>query len=648
MKRLAVLGFALSFAAGVLAQPRAPQAAPSSRLIDASQLLRDLQVLSSDDMQGRQLGTPGGEKARAYVADRFAASGLLPFGDTYAQPFTFASGRSGTPTERRGVNVIGRIDGARTSQRYIVISAHYDHVGVRGGQVFNGADDNASGTAALFALGRYFSAHRPSNSLIFAALDGEEAGLRGAQAFVKSPPVEAASIAIDLNMDMIGRDPNDRLFVVGTRQQPFLAPFIERVAATAPVKLVMGHDDPANRDVEDWTRDSDHYAFCQAKIPCLYFGVEDFDQHHRATDDYETITYGFYVRATETMVRVVEEFDRGLDALAAVRGARVGLAGAGAGLGLRGGQDQAAATAAVEEPNASAVEIPVAGGRLAGTLRMPDATAARVPAVLIIAGSGPTDRDGNSAGLPGKNNAYRMLADALAARGVASLRYDKRGLKGSAIEGLKEADLRFETLVDDASAWIALLKKNTRITTVTVVGHSEGSLIGMLAARAGHADGFVSVAGVARAAPEVLRDQLRPQLTPVPALWEASEHILEALQAGTTVDTVPAPLAALYRPSVQPYLISWFKYIPSIELSHLDIPVLILQGTTDIQVMVGEARALYALKPDARLVIVDGMNHVLKMVPADRAQQLASYSDPTLPIAREVPATISDFVRSLK
>jgi hypothetical protein len=290
------------------------QAAVSSKLIDAPQLLLDLKTLSADDMEGRLVGSPGGAKARAFVIDRFKALGVRPFGDSYEQPFTLA-GRGGQ-ADRQGVNVIGRIDGTKTPAQYIVISAHYDHIGVRNGQVANGADDNASGTAGLFALAKYFSTHKPANTLIFAAFDGEESGLRGARAFVAKPPVDATSIVIDLNMDMIGRDPKDLLFVVGTYTQPGLKPFIESIATKATVKLVMGHDDPekarqnpGNDQFEDWTSQSDHKAFCDAKIPCLYFGVEDFEQHHKVTDDYETMTHDFYVRAVETMVRAVEEFD---------------------------------------------------------------------------------------------------------------------------------------------------------------------------------------------------------------------------------------------------------------------------------------------------------------------------------------------------
>ena len=289
MKRLTLT--LLVLLAGAWTQAPPPRVRPSTT-IDSAQLLRDLQTLSSDEMQGRQVDTPGGEKARA-------------------QPFTFA-GRSGG-AERRGVNVIGRIDGTRQPRRYIVVSAHYDHIGVNrtSGDVNNGADDNASGTAALFALAKYFSAHPPVNSLIFAALDAEEVGLQGARAFVARPPVDIASIALNLNMDMIGRDPDDKLFVVGTRRQPALKPIIESLAARVPVKLLVGHEDPAQK--EDWTQDSDHYEFMKAGIPALYFGVEDFAQHHRPTDDYETMTHDFYIRVVETMVEAVRAFDARLD-----------------------------------------------------------------------------------------------------------------------------------------------------------------------------------------------------------------------------------------------------------------------------------------------------------------------------------------------
>jgi hypothetical protein len=318
-RRLGATAVSVSLALGisiviVAASHQSP--APIARhsdLFDSAQLLQDLRVLSADDMQGRRVDTPGGAKARAYLRQRLKASGVAPFDATFEEPFAFTMGRGGTQTTVHGVNVVGHIDGAKTPGRYIVVSAHYDHLGVENGVVYDGADDNASGAAALCSVAAYISAHRTANSVIFVAFDGEEEGLRGAQAFVKAPPVPAASIGIDLNMDMIGRDPNDKLFVVGIHRQPNLRPFVEHVAAAAPVKLLIGHDTPGEK--EDWTDESDHYAFMQAHIAALYFGVEDFDQHHQPTDKFETMTFDFYVRAVETMIQAVKEFDAHLDAV---------------------------------------------------------------------------------------------------------------------------------------------------------------------------------------------------------------------------------------------------------------------------------------------------------------------------------------------
>ncbi len=296
-------------------------------------------------------------------------------------------------------------------------------------------------------------------------------------------------------------------------------------------------------------------------------------------------------------------------------------------------------------PAASAVELSTPSGTLSGTLVLP-AGSGRVPVALIVAGSGPTDRDGNSAMLPGKNDAYRMLADALAAQGIASVRYDKRGIAGSRAAGGREDDLRFGTLVHDAALWIAKLRNDFRFTTITVIGHSEGSLIGMLAARAGRADGFVSIAGPGRPAGDVIREQLRAQLANAPALLKASEAILASLEAGRTTAEVPAGLGALFRASVQPYMISWMAYAPAAELARVTVPRLIIQGTTDVQVPVTDAQALKAAAPAAELRVIDGMNHVLKTV-TDQARQPASYVDPTLPLAADLGPAVVAFVRGL-
>lgn len=296
-----------------------------------------------------------------------------------------------------------------------------------------------------------------------------------------------------------------------------------------------------------------------------------------------------------------------------------------------------------DSATSQSVRLETATGVLHGTLLVPGGPGAH-PVALIIAGSGPTDRNGNSPLLPGANNSLKLLAEGLAEHGVASLRYDKRGVARSASAGPEEAEMRFDTFVEDAAAWLRQLKADPRFSSVTVAGHSEGSLIGMLAAPQARADAFVSIAGIARRASDVLRDQLRPQLPP--DLWQESERILGELEAGRTTDSVPAALFALYRPSVQPYLISWFRHVPIEEIVRLEVPVLIAQGTTDIQVTVAEAEALKQARADAELLIIEGMNHVLKTVSPDLAAQHASYSDPGLPVAPVLVERTAQLARS--
>ena len=292
------------------------------------------------------------------------------------------------------------------------------------------------------------------------------------------------------------------------------------------------------------------------------------------------------------------------------------------------------------------IVLGTATGALHGTLLLPQVPSARVPVVLIIAGSGPTDRDGNSPLLSGTNNSLKLLAEGLAVHGIASVRYDKRGIAASRPAGTSEAALRFDTYIDDAAAWIALLRRDPRFSSVGVIGHSEGSLIGMVAAQRGGASAFVSIAGAGRPAQDVLREQLERQLPPM--LMEAAVRAIGLLAAGRLADSTPPALAALFRPSVQPYLISWFRFDPARELARLEMPALIAQGTTDLQVPVSDARLLAAAAPRATLLIIDGMNHVLKLVPADPQQQVQSYGNPALPVAPALITEIAELVRAAR
>lgn len=286
---------------------------------------------------------------------------------------------------------------------------------------------------------------------------------------------------------------------------------------------------------------------------------------------------------------------------------------------------------------ASAFNLTTSTGTIMGTLLLPPG-AAKVPVVLIIAGSGPTDRNGNNPMM--KNESLHMLANGLAAKGIASVRFDKRGIAASALAGKNEIDLRFDDYVQDAMAWIELLKKDTRFSKVIIAGHSEGSLIGMIAA-VGKADGFVSIAGAGKSADRILKDQLAAQ----PAMVkDPSYRIIDSLVQGKTVKELNPMLFSLFRTSVQPYMISWFKYNPVTEIAKLNMPVLIVQGTNDLQISTADAEVLAAAKPTAKLVLIQKMNHVLKMVEGGQSENIAAYSKPSLPVSEELVTRVASFV----
>ena len=289
--------------------------AGAQRGVDGAALLRDLETLASDAMEGRLVGTPGSARAREFIVKRFKDVGIQAIGSSYEQSFKF-TGR-GDQTERVGVNVVGVIRGRRTPDRYIAVTAHYDHLGVKDGQVFNGADDNASGVAALLAVAARLNDDKPAHSIVFVAFDAEEAGARGSRAFVGAPPVPLHAIALNVNLDMVARDAGNVLFASGTSHYPYLKPYLTGVARP-PVVLKFGHD-VAGAKEDDWTRDSDHFPFHDAKIPFVYFGVEDEAQHHKATDDAATVTKEFFVGAANTILAAIRVLDANLEAIAKQR-----------------------------------------------------------------------------------------------------------------------------------------------------------------------------------------------------------------------------------------------------------------------------------------------------------------------------------------
>jgi pimeloyl-ACP methyl ester carboxylesterase len=290
------------------------------------------------------------------------------------------------------------------------------------------------------------------------------------------------------------------------------------------------------------------------------------------------------------------------------------------------------------------VSLEVAGGAIYGTELTPDGVSGKVPVVLLHSGSGPTDRDGNSTMLPGPNDSLKLLAEGLAKHGIASIRYDKRAIGASALPVWKEEDLRLDDYIGDASAWLKKLRTDGRFSRVVMAGHSEGALIASEACAQGGADACVLIAGSGRPLDELLRDQLKDKLPP--ALMAESERILEDLKQGKTNDKVPPPLMSLYRPEVQPYLISTLQHDPRKAIAVLKMPVLILQGTKDVQVPQDEAKSLSAAAPKAKLVIIEGMNHVLKIVGDDQALQQKSYFTPDLPVAPQLIDALSGFVKA--
>jgi hypothetical protein len=310
---LSPLAAALLLSACETAAPPAAPAAPQPSAMHA-QLLEDVRILAADEMQGRDTGAPGGALARAYIVGRLEALGVAAPAMGREQPWEMTGRTREGPKTFNGVNVIGVVPGTRVTDRYIVVTAHYDHVGTNDGQIFNGADDNASGVATMLALAADLKRQAPEHSVLIVALDGEERGLLGAKHFVEAPPVPLSSITMNLNFDMTARAETDgKLWVTGTYQNPALRPILEPIAANGAVALAFGKDTPQDTGEDNWVEASDHAAFYRAQVPFLYFGVNYHPDYHRPSDDFEKITPSVFISATELSIAGFRALDRALD-----------------------------------------------------------------------------------------------------------------------------------------------------------------------------------------------------------------------------------------------------------------------------------------------------------------------------------------------
>lgn len=294
----------------------------------------------------------------------------------------------------------------------------------------------------------------------------------------------------------------------------------------------------------------------------------------------------------------------------------------------------------------SPILLKTLSGTIAGTLTVPKTINGKIPVVLIIGGSGPIDRNGNSDKATLATNTYKLIAEALGKNNIASLRYDKR-MVGESTTSNKEENLRFDDYVDDAIGLINLIKEDKRFSKIIVMGHSEGSLVGMLVTTTDDivVNGFISLAGAGRPADQIVTEQMKSQAQ---YMSDGFKRVLDSLRRGVVNKNVDPALYALARPSIQPYLMSWFRFDPSREIRKVKVPTLIIQGTTDLQVTVADADKLKKGRSNATEVIIRDMNHVLKEAPADKEKNMATYTQPDLPLKPELVTSMVDFIKGLK
>ena len=266
--------------------------------IDSARLMADVEALSAPAMEGRKTGTPGNQRARAFIVERFQALGVKPIGGRYEQPF--GSG------DARAANIVGMVRGTARPDNYLLVTAHYDHLGVRNGALYPGADDNASGVAVMMQAAAYVSQHPLRHSVVFIAFDSEERGLRGAKYFVAHPLVDLTKIALMLNLDMVSRNDASTIFASGTAFHPGLKGVVARAADGRKLTVQFGHDRPSKeKGSEDWTNQSDQGPFHAAGVRTLYYGVEDHADYHKPSDTADKIPRGFFAEVAEFVLQTV-------------------------------------------------------------------------------------------------------------------------------------------------------------------------------------------------------------------------------------------------------------------------------------------------------------------------------------------------------
>ena len=310
-----VIGIASMAGLAACSPTTSPSGKDAPHHFSAAPALELFEALSSDELQGRQAGSAESAVARTMIIERLEALGVKPVGASFEHAFKYGpfrapeTGVAGAP-DKDGVNVIGVIPGSERDGISMVISAHYDHLGVRDGEIYNGTDDNASGVVGALAIAEHFSKSAPAHDVHFVFFDAEEDGFGGARDFITSPPISLDKVALNLNFDMVSRGDNGILWASGTHHWPDMVPMVNAVARDAPVTVQLGFDQGDGR--EDWTLLSDHAVFFRSGIPHIYFGVEDHPDYHKPSDDFENVDQDWFLRSVDTLIMMSEAMDEDL------------------------------------------------------------------------------------------------------------------------------------------------------------------------------------------------------------------------------------------------------------------------------------------------------------------------------------------------